>query len=251
MRKRNLLMFAATMLVSVALHAQTVDEILDKNAAARGGWDKLRALKAYKMTGKMAMGGGMEAPFIMIKSRPENVRMEFTVQGMTGIQAYDGTTGWMVMPFMGKKDPETMTGDMLKDVKEQADFDGPMVDYKKKGNTVELLGKEEIEGTPAYKLKLTTKAGDETIIYVDADSFLEIKMQAKRKIQGQEMETETSLGNYQEFNGMLFPMSIEMKPKGAPSGQTITISKIEIDPAVDAQLFGMPKKAAEPEAKKQ
>jgi outer membrane lipoprotein-sorting protein len=251
MRKRNLLMLAATMLVSVALHAQTVDEILDKNAAAKGGWDKLRALKSYKMTGKMAMGGGMEAPFTMIKSRPENVRMEFTIQGMTGIQAYDGTTGWMVMPFMGKKDPETMTGDMLKDVKEQADFDGPMVDYKKKGNTVELLGKEEIEGTPAYKLKLTTKAGDETIVYVDADSFLEIKMQAKRKIQGQEMETETSIGNYQEFNGMLFPMSIEMKPKGAPSGQTITINKIEIDPVIDAQLFGMPKKAAEPEAKKQ
>ncbi|MEA2489354.1 MAG: hypothetical protein QOH21_1146, partial [Acidobacteriota bacterium] len=186
MRKRNLLILAATMLVSVALHAQTVDEILDKNAAARGGWDKLRALKSYRMTGKMTLGGGMEAPLTLVKSRPENVRMEFSVQGMTGVQAYDGSTGWMVMPFMGKKEPEAISGDMLKDLQEQADFDGPMVDYKKKGNKVELLGKEEIEGTPAYKLKLTTKAGDETVVFVDADSFLEIKMQAKRKMQGQE-----------------------------------------------------------------
>ena len=250
MRKRNLLILAATMLVSVALQAQTVDEILDKNAAAKGGWDKLRAMKSVKMTGKMSMGG-MEAPFVLLKSRPENVRMEFTVQGMTGIQAYDGTTGWMVMPFMGKKEPEAVSGDMLKDLQEQADFDGQTVDYKKKGNKVELLGKEEIEGTPAYKLKLTTKAGDESIIYIDADSFLEIKMQSKRKIQGQEIETETTIGNYQEVNGMLFPMSIEMKPKGAPSGQAITITKVEVDTPLAADLFAMPKKAAPaPEVKK-
>lgn len=249
MRKRNLLMLAATILVSAALHAQTVDEILDKNAAAKGGWDKLRALKSYRMSGKMVMGGGMEAPLTLLKSRPENVRMEFTVQGMTGVQAYDGSTGWMVMPFMGKKDPEAMSGDMLKEVKEQADFDGPMVDYKKKGNTVELLGKEEIEGTSAYKLKLTTKAGDETIVFVDADSFLEIKMLAKRKIQGQEIESETSIGNYQEFEGVLFPMSIEMKPKGAPAGQTITFDKIEVNPTIAADLFAMPKKADAPAAK--
>ncbi|HEY0143016.1 MAG TPA: outer membrane lipoprotein-sorting protein [Thermoanaerobaculia bacterium] len=242
MRKRTLITFAATLLVSVALHAQTVDEILDKNAAAKGGWEKLRALKSVRMSGKMQMGG-MEAPFVMVKSRPEQVRMEFTVQGMTGIQSYDGSTGWMVMPFMGKKDPEQMSGDMLKDLKEQADFDGPMVDYAKKGNKVELLGKEEIEGTPAYKLKLTTKAGDETIVFVDAESFLEIKMQAKRKIQGQEIEAETSLGNYQEFGGMLFPTSIEMKPKGAPAGQTITIDKIELNPTLAGEYFAMPKAA--------
>ena len=248
MRKRTLLTLAATLLVSVTLHAQTVDEILDKNAAAKGGWEKLRALKSVRMSGKMQMAG-MEAPFVMVKSRPEQVRMEFTIQGMTGIQAYDGSTGWMVMPFMGKKDPEQMSGDMLKDLKDQADFDGPTVDYAKKGNKVELLGKEEIEGTPAYKLKLTTKAGDETIIFVDADSFLEIKMQAKRKIQGQEIEAETNLGNYQEFGGLLFPMSIEMKPKGAPAGQTITIEKVELNPTVAGEYFAMPKKAEKPEVK--
>lgn len=244
MRKRTLFTLAATLLVSAALQAQTVDEILDKNAAAKGGWDKIRALKSVRMSGKMAMGGGMEAPFSMTKARPESMRLEFTVQGMTGIQAYDGSTGWMVMPFMGKKDAEAISGDMLKEVKDMADFDGQLVDYKTKGHKVELLGKEEIEGTPAYKLKLTTKGGDETFVFIDADSFLEIKMQSKRKIQGQEVEGETNLGNYQEFGGMLFPMSMEMKAKGAPGGQTITIDKVELNPTLAGDFFTMPKKPA-------
>jgi outer membrane lipoprotein-sorting protein len=181
------------------------------------------------------------------------MRVEFTIQGMTGIQAYDGTTGWMVMPFMGKKDPEAMSGDMLKEVKDQADFDGPFIDYAKKGNKVELLGKEKVEGTDAYKIKLTQKDASETIVYIDAESFLEIKMEAKRKMQGQEIEGETILGNYKEVEGMLFPFSIENKAKGQPGGQTITIDKVELNPTLADSLFAMPKKAEAPapEAKKQ
>jgi outer membrane lipoprotein-sorting protein len=191
----------------------------------------------------MAMGG-MEAPFSMTKKRPENMRVEFTIQGLTGMQAYDGTTGWMVMPFMGKKDPEQMTGEMLKEVKEQADFDGPFIDYAKKGYTVELLGTSEIEGTRAFKLKVV-RDSNESIVYLDADSFLEIRIEAKRKMHGQEMETETTIGNYQEFEGLLFPMSIESKAKGMPAGQSITIEKVELNPAIGDDLFTMPVKKAE------
>jgi outer membrane lipoprotein-sorting protein len=194
----------------------------------------------------------MEAPFTMTKSRPEKMRVEFTIQGMTGIQAFDGTTGWMVMPFLGKKDAEAMTGDMLKEVKNQADFDGPFIDYAKKGSKVELLGKDKIEGTDAYKLKLTQKDGSETIVYIDAESFLEIKMEEKKTMQGQEIESETILGNYQEVDGMLFPFSIENKAKGQPGGQTITIEKVELNPKVADDLYAMPKKAeAAAEPKKQ
>ena len=248
MRPRTrLFTLALALLVAVPMMAAdlTVDEILAKNAEAKGGIDKLRALQSIKFTGKMSLGGGMEAPLTLTKKRPEMMRMDFTVQGLTGTQAYDGTTGWMVMPFMGKKDPEPMSADAIKDVKEMADFDGPFIDYAKKGYKIELLGKADVEGTSAYKLKMS-RDGQETILYIDAESFLEIKGEAKRKIQGQEVEGETVYGNYQEFGGILFPMSIEMKAKGMPAGQTITIEKVEINPTLTDDTFKMPAKKAEP-----
>lgn len=252
MRPRTLITLAIALFAAVSMQAAdlTVDEILAKNAEAKGGIDKLRALNSIRFTGKMTLGGGMEAPIVMSKKRPEMMRMDFTVQGMTGSQAYDGTGGWMLMPFMGKKDAEPMSGDMLKEVKDMADFDGPFIDYAKKGYKVELLGKGEVEGTAAYKIKMT-RDGQDTVVYIDADSFLDIKAEAKRKMQGQEVEGETTYGNYQEFGGLLFPMSIEMKAKGMPAGQTITIEKVELNPSLADDAFKMPKKAeaAAPPAK--
>ncbi|MGZ5432644.1 MAG: hypothetical protein ACXWH7_06905 [Thermoanaerobaculia bacterium] len=249
---RKTLTLAAALLFAFSLQAAdlTVDEILSKNAEARGGLEKLAAVKSMRLTGKLSMGG-MEAPFTMSKKRPEMVKMEFTIQGMTGTQAFDGTNGWMVMPFMGKKDPEAISGDMLKELKDQADFDGPFIDYAKKGNKIELLGQADVEGTPAYKVKLTTKEGSETTVYIDAETFLEVKMEAKRKMQGQEIEGETTLGNYQDVEGLLIPFSIEIKPKGAPAGQTITVEKAEINPTIEDAAFQMPAAKPAPEAVKQ
>ncbi len=246
MRTRTILTFALALLCAVSMSAAdlTVDQILAKNAEAKGGIDKLRALQSVRFAGKMALGGGMEAPITLTKKRPEMMRMDLTVQGMTGTQAYDGKGGWMLMPFMGKKEAEPMSGDMLKEVKDMADFDGPFVDPDKKGYKIELLGKADVEGTPAHKLKLT-RDGQETVIYLDADTFLEIKAEAKRKVQGQEVEGETTYGNYQEFGGLLFPMSIEMKAKGMPAGQTITIEKVELNPTLADDTFKMPAKKAE------
>ena len=249
---RKPLSLAAALLFAFSLSAAepTVDEILAKNAAARGGLEKLAAVKSMRLNGKLAVAG-MEAPFTMTKKRPEMVRMEFTIQGMTGIQAFDGSTGWTVMPFMGKKDPEALPADMLKELKEQADFDGPFIDYAKKGNKVELLGKADVEGSPAYKLKLTTKDGSDTTVYVDAETFLEVKIEAKRTIQGQEIESETTLGNYQDVEGLLIPFSIDIKPKGVPAGQTITLDKVEVNPTLEDASFKMPAKPAAAEAVKQ
>lgn len=249
---RKTIILATALLLAFSLQAAdlTVDEILAKNTEAKGGLEKLRALQSLRFTGKMAMGG-MEAPFSMTKKRPEMMKIEFTVQGMTGSQAYDGSKGWMIMPFYGKKDPEEMSGDMLREFKEEADFDGPFVDYAKKGHKVELLGKADVEGTPAYKLKLTKKEGSESTVYIDAETFLEVKVEAKRKIQGQEVDTETTYSNYQEIDGYLFAFALESKTKGAPSGQTFTLEKAEINPTVDDASFQMPAVAKAPETVKQ
>ncbi|HZI63690.1 MAG TPA: outer membrane lipoprotein-sorting protein, partial [Thermoanaerobaculia bacterium] len=147
LRNKILTWAAAGLALGLAAHAQepatttaalpTVDEIIAKNLAARGGKDQILAKKSVRMTGKMA-GGGQEFPFTLQWKRPNRIRLEFTFQGMTGVQAYDGTTGWMVMPFMGKKDPEQMSADDLKQVEDQADFDGELVDYQQKGHQIEL-----------------------------------------------------------------------------------------------------------------
>jgi outer membrane lipoprotein-sorting protein len=252
LRKLSLVTAVAVSLAPLLL-AETVDEIIAKNVQARGGMDKIKSVQTTRSTGVMTMGPGMEAPGTLIQKRPDMARLEFTVQGLTAIQAYDGKVAWQIMPFMGKKDPELMTADDKKDIEENADIDGPLVDYKSKGNQVELLGKDKLEGTDVYKLKATLKNGDVITIYLDADSFLEIKEQVNRVVRGTEQEVETSLGDYKEVNGLMFPFAMETGVKGSPQTQKLTLSKIELNVPVDDSIFKMPPPpppAAKPEEPK-
>lgn len=234
--------FACTLALLVALPAaaQTVDEIIAKNIAAKGGAAKLQAVKSIRMTGRMTVGPGIDAPIVIEVKRPKAMRVDFTVQGMVGSQAYDGTTGWNLMPFGGSTVPQKMTADEVTLAEEQADMDGPLVDYKAKGHTVELLGKETVEGAPAYKLKITLKNGVVRTVYLDAEHFLEIRQEGKRTIQGTEMDLESIIGDYKEVDGLMFPHSIDNGAKGAPQRQKIVIDKIEINPPIDDARFKMP-----------
>jgi outer membrane lipoprotein-sorting protein len=232
------------------LSAQTVDEIIAKNIEARGGAEKLKSVQSIKSTATMSMGPGMEAPGTLIQKRPAMARLEFTVQGLTAVQAFDGKNAWQIMPFMGKKDPELMSADEAKETEEMADIDGPLVDYKSKGHQVELLGKEKIEGTDAYKLKVTLKNGDVQTIYIDSDSFLEIKEETKRTVRGSEQVLESAIGDYKEVNGIMFPFAEETSAKGSDQKQKLTITKIELNVPADDSLFKMPAAAPKAEAPK-
>lgn len=248
MKRALRLWSVAAALVATAAAAETLDEIVAKNLAARGGKDKIQAVQTIKMTGKQIFGP-QEAPFTLYWKRPGKLRVEFTLQGLTGVQAYDGATGWAVMPFLGKTDPEKMSEEDMKDVKDQAAemLDGPFLGADARGSKLELLGKEEIEGTPAWKIKVTRASGDFETYYLDADAFLEIKTESKRKMRDQEVDFESAIGDYKEVSGLTFPFSIENKPKGAPQGQTITVEKIEVNADVPDSLFVMPEvKPAEP-----
>src|SRR5271157_1165593 len=244
-RKLSLGMAAVAILVP-AMWAQTADEIIAKNIQARGGSDKLKSLQSIKSTATMAMGPGMEAPGVLIQKRDNLARLEFTIQGLTAVQAYDGKNAWQIMPFMGKKDPELMSADEAKETEEMADIDGPLVDYKSKGNQVELLGKEKVEGTDAYKLKASLKNGDVQTIYIDADSFLEIKEETKRTVRGSEQVVESAIGDYKEVNGIIFPFAIESGVKGSPEKEKLTITKIELNVPADDSIFKMPPPAPPP-----
>jgi len=248
-----LLSLTAVTVLALPVSAQTVDEVISKHIQARGGLDKIKAVKTIRYTGKMTVGPGIEAPVVMEEKRPNSLRLEFTVQGLTGIQAYDGKTGWMLMPFGGKKDPEPMGEDDLKEAAEQADIDGPLVDYKEKGNQVELVGKEPVAGTDTYKLKVTLKSGGVRTIYLDIDSYLPIKEESKRIIRGTEREFEADIGDYKEVDGLMIAHSIENSAKGSSQKQKITIEKVEINPPLDDARFKMPevkKPEPTPEEKK-
>jgi hypothetical protein len=164
------------------------------------------------------------------------------------VQAYDGKTAWAVMPFLGSPDPQVMAADDAKDVIEQADMDGPLVDYKAKGNAVELVGKDDVDGAPAWKLKLTLKNGDISYVYIDTETGLNVKETSKRKQQGSEIEIDSYLTNFKPVEGVLFPFAIENKVQGKSMGQ-FTIDSVKANVAFDDKMFVMPAAAPKPAEK--
>lgn len=236
----------AILFCSSSSFAQTVDELIEKNLQAHGGLDKLKAINAVKMAGKMSMQGGMEAPFTFQKKRPDKIRIEFVIQGLTGVQAYDGNTAWSLMPFMGSKDPQKMPEEERKDIIEQADFDGPLVDYKQKGHTIEYVGKEDVEGTEAHKLKILLKNGNVRYLFLDPETGLEIKATAMIKREGVETSVDSFFGDYKEVNGLVFPFSIEQRIQGQ-AGPQFAVETVELDVNLDESLFTMPEVAPAPQ----
>jgi outer membrane lipoprotein-sorting protein len=231
-------------MVGTPAAAQDLDEVLGRHYEAIGGLDAWRAVQSMRMTGTMSMNAGaIEAPFTVLVKRPHKARMEFVFQGMTGFQAYDGETAWMVMPFTGNPEPEEMPEDMAKDLQETADLDGVLVDWEESGHQVELVGLEETEGTPAYKLKVTTKDGDVEYHYLDGEYFIPILIESSREMQGRTVEVESILSDYKNVGGLMIPHAIESRPKGAPAGQVITIDQVELNVAIDDSLFVMPVKS--------
>jgi len=219
----------------------TVDELVAKNVAAKGGADALHALQSVRFTGKMLVNEGqMQFAYVETKKRPSEVRSEFTLQGMTAIQAYNGEQGWKVSPFQGRKDPEKMSADDTKSLMEEAEIDGPLVDWKAKGSTVEYLGTEDVDGTLAHKLKVVRKNGDVTFVYLDPEAFLEIRKTTQRVEQGAQVEVETDVGDYEKIAGVFLPFSIESGRKGDPDKQKIIIDKAEGNIPVDDATFRFP-----------
>ncbi len=247
LRKTILGLLAALCLAGGALAEEaSLDEVLAGYYEATGGLDTIKGVKSIRMSGTMAMGQGMESAFTRVVKRPDKRRLEFVFQGMTGIQGFDGEKAWQIMPFMGSPDPQLMTEEEARLVKEDADIDGALVDYQAKGHQLELLGREDIEGTPAYKIKVTLATGDVRYYYLDAEYYLPIRVDGKMTMQGNEVEFEQVFGDYKEVGGLMLAHSMEQRPKGAPagSGQMITISQVELDVEAPDEQFAMPAPAA-------
>ena len=222
--------------------APTVDELVAKNIEAKGGAQALHALQSLRLTGKLLVnfGNQIELAYNETRKRPNQIRTEATLQGMTAVSAYDGKEGWRISPFQGRKDPEKMSADDTKSLVEDGEIDGPLVDWKEKGSTVEYLGTEDVDGTQAHKLKVVRKNGDVSFVYLDPDHFLEIRITSQRIEHGAQIEVETDVGDYEKIGGVFIPFSSESGPKGSPDKQKIVIEKAEPNPPVDDAVFHFP-----------
>lgn len=234
-----LLVILFALSLSVNCFSQTVDEVINKHTDAMGGLDKIMAVKTVKFTG-MFSGMGADIPVTMVIKRKDKIKMDMSFQGMSMTQCYDGSMGWQVNPFSGKKDAEKMTAEETKEMKENAEIEGQLINYKEKGYKVELMGKEDMEGTDTYKIKLTDKDADVTTYFLDASSYLIIKQTSKRKFKEKEITQDIFPGNYQAVEGVMFPMSVEIKSGGGNDSQKGTWSKVELNADVDDSIFKMP-----------
>lgn len=232
--------------VIASAHAQTADDLVAKNLAARGGAEKLAAIHSYVTKGEMRLPRDFKLVYtetrLRLNSGASAVRIDASVQGLTLVQAYDGKTAWKVNPFQGRKDAEQMNADEARALADEASIDGALLAATANGSKVDYLGREDIDGTEAYKLRVSQADGTVFTYYLDPDVFLEIKVLERRTIRGVEQETETDLGDYERVAGVYFPFSIASGPRNSAdtAKQVITITSGEANVAAPPSLFEMP-----------
>ena len=254
-------------------------EIVDKNVAARGGLQAWRAVQTMSMSGKLGAGGNQRAtlqvpvsgkrasemaiasarpaeevqlPFVMEVKRPRKMRFELQFNGTTAIQVYDGANGWKLRPFLNRNVVEPYTADELKMSSMQADLDGPLVDYATKGTKIELVGMEKVEDRDTYKLKLAMKNGSAIHVWIDAQTFLEAKIEGQpRRLDGTDHPVEVYFRDYRTVDGLQIPYVLEtrvlpvahtalgFKDTPVPPEKTF-IEKVVVNPKLDESLFSKP-----------
>lgn len=225
--------------------AQTADELVARNLQAKGGVEKIKALRTLRATGKVQQGS-FTAQVSADSMAPNLLRQNFTLQGMTQIQAYDGTTGWKISPFEGRRDPELLGEEELRDLVEDANFLGPLVDYQAQGNKIEYLGKDTLDGDEVHRLKVTLKNGDLYYYYLDPETFLEVRMEKVQFIRGAKKESVIECGSYKLVAGVYMPFTYEVGSKQHPEDSSkITYEKIEPNIALDPAEFKMPGRGKE------
>ena len=244
MRTKAVLVFGVISLAAAsAAQALSVDELIAKNAAARGGLDKIEAIKTLKAEGKMRFIGGfgsIDLSFVQYKQAPDSVRTEATVQGLTQVQSWDGKEAWQISPFQGRRDPERMSADDAKSMADDAPIAGSLIGYKERGDQVEYLGTEDVDGTNAYKLKVTFKNGDVEYVYLDPDHYVEIRTVGQRKVRGTLIEDINDFGDYELVAGVYFPFSVDSRTRGDGGETVLTVEKAQANAPLDATLFAYP-----------
>jgi hypothetical protein len=241
MKKLIILLTCIASIGSMTVKAQEMklEDVLTKYFQAVG-MEKIREWKTVTVTGK-SMAQGMEYPITIIMKRPGKIRVEVEIQGNKMLQGFDGEHGWSVIPWSGSTDPQDMTVDEVKVLKDQADFEGALYNWKEKGHKAELVDKEDMDGTSVYKIKVVKANGNSETNFIDAENFVLLKTTELTKINGNETESDSYASNYKEVNGAQLPFSVENKIKGQ-TVSSVVIDKYEVNKEIDDHIFDKPAK---------
>jgi hypothetical protein len=235
---------------AVPAAAQDAPSLIAKNLEARGGAAAIAAIKAVSFEGRTIFPGDFELTYKEARERVGTgaaIRYDLGLQGLDVVQSYDGRGAWKINPFQGRKDPEKMSSDEARQLADAALLEGPLLASRADGSRVQYLGREDFDGTLAYKLKVTQKDGDEFTYWLDPDTYLEIKVDETRKIRGAQQTTETELGDYEKIAGVYFPMSVESWQQGQPNQrQQIIIAGGTANPPLSSSFFAEPGGPATP-----
>lgn len=215
----------------------TADDVIARSIAARGGLAAIQAVRSVRMTGSMTMGP-MSIPMTVEIERPDRLRVEMRLQGRLLVQAFDGRQAWTVPP--SGQGAEALPEEAARPMAQQADFEGPLVGYRAKGNRVELVGREKVGDADAWRIKLTRASGEIEYYLIDAASWLPVRVESRRQLGDDEVEGDTTLGDYRAAGGWLWPCSIVNAVKGRPEKQSISFDRIDVNPVLDASRFRMP-----------
>jgi outer membrane lipoprotein-sorting protein len=197
-------------------------------------------VSSLRLTGEMDVGQGMLVPYVLEQKRPGKMRLELVFDGETAVQSYDGQAGWKLVPFRGRTQPEPMTEAELREAAGPADLDGLLFDYAAKGSRVELLGRETVQGRDAFKLRVELSGGAVRWVYLDAESALEVKVEATKAVGRREQTVETFYFDWQEVEGLLVPYRYETRAEGAPAQHLLTVETVRVNPTLDDSRFAMP-----------
>jgi hypothetical protein len=235
---------------STVLAAQDAQSLVSKNLEARGGAAALAAIKNISFEGRTIFPGDFEVTYKETRARAGTGtadRVDFGVQGLNITQGFDGRDGWRINPLQGRKDAEKMSADEARSMADNALIEGPLLFARSDGSRVDYLGRDDFDGTLAYKLKVTQKDGDEFTYWLDPDTYLEIKVDEMRRIRGVQQTTETELGDYEKIAGIYFPMSVESWAQGESSQRTRTIiASGSANGAVSPDIFAEPRGPGSP-----
>lgn len=250
---RRRILISAILAVLIAfpalLSAQTADEVISAYLKARGGLTKIRAVETERVTANITLLPGAEGVLVNERKRPLKMHMEINVDGKSFIRVYDGKAkGWTYNPFVQSPAVVPMSSEELRGIAEEADFEGPFVDYKAKGNQIEYAGKDEVEGKPAQKLKLTTKLGEVSYFLFDASTGLILKWQGTRRNGDKDIPWETNFHDFRDVEGIKYPFLVVSGPVGAEQTQKIAATKIEINIPISDSQFSEPKAPSAPAA---
>lgn len=230
----------------------SVDDILERNLAALGGKEKLRALKSLRFEAT-EQTGTQSVPLLVYWKRPDRLRVEAPEEGLLKIQAFDGTRAWSTYPELPGFEAQFLDGAEQDALRDQADLvEGPTFDYVAKGNRVELLGKESLNNRDAWRLELTTARGEVRMLWFDCASFLEVREERVQTSGDRRITTDSMLSDFRPAGGVLFAHRVESRsrisgggvPERAGEPSVFTIQKLEVDVDLPDSLFALPPAAA-------